>query len=277
MKFDMIQEGSDLLWMIPASSFSLAMTLQCGQCFRFSSTDGQFSGVANGRLLRMQQTDQFVRFFDMSLDEFHAVWANYFDCETDYDALHTLFSSDPTLCRAIEHTGGIRVLRQDGFETLISFLISQNNNIPRITKSIALLCERFGDPIEEHAFSFPDAKTLSSASLSDFAGLSLGYRDRYLLDAAQKVSSGEIDLLKLYTCPIEEARQTLRTICGVGPKVAECVLLFGFARLSCVPMDTWMKKVMARYYQAGLPKEILPYAGIAQQYLFHYARCFDTF
>ena len=277
MNFDIVQEKNDLLWMIPSSAFSLSMTLQCGQCFRFFEENGVFLGVANGRLLKIEQTDRFIRFFDMTQEEFQAVWANYFDCATDYDALHTLFSNDQTLYRAIEKTGGIRVLRQDGFETLISFLISQNNNIPRITKSINLLCERFGSRIAPDTFAFPDAKTLASASLSDFSGLSLGYRDRYLLDAAQKVSSGEIDLSKLYTCPIEEARQTLRTICGVGPKVAECVLLYGFARLSCVPMDTWMKKVMARYYQAGLPEEILPYAGIAQQYLFHYARCFDTF
>ena len=277
MNFDIIQEKNDLLWMIPSSEFSLSMTLQCGQCFRFSEENGVFFGIAHGRLLKIEQTDRFIRFFDMTKKEFESVWANYFDCATDYRALHTLFSNDHTLHRAIEKTGGIRVLRQDGFETLISFLISQNNNIPRITKSISLLCERFGRQIAPEIFAFPDAKTMADASLSDFAGLSLGYRDRYLLDAAQKVSSGEIDLSALYTCPIEEARQTLRTICGVGPKVAECVLLYGFARRSCVPMDTWMKKVMAKYYQSGLPKEILPYAGIAQQYLFHYARCFDSF
>ena len=263
---------------MPESDCSLALTLDCGQAFRFvKAEDGVFEGVVHGRVLRMQQKKEEIRFFDMMLSEFEERYVSYFDMNTDYAALKTQFSSDQILQKAISCTSGIRVLRQDGFETLISFLISQNNNIPRIKKSIRLLCARFGKQLASDAYTFPTAEILAACRLEDLAGLSLGYRDRYLLDAAKRVTSGEIALDSLYTAPVEQARETLRRIMGVGPKVAECVLLFGFGRHDCFPLDTWMKKVMRRYYPDGLPAAFLPKAGIAQQYLFHYARFFDSF
>ena len=263
---------------MPEADCSLALTLDCGQAFRFvKAEDGAFEGVVYGRILRMQQEKEEIRFFDMTLSEFEERYVSYFDMNTNYAALKAQFSSDQILQKAISCTSGIRVLRQDGFETLISFLISQNNNIPRIKKSIRLLCARFGKQLAPDAYTFPTAETLAACRLEDLAGLSLGYRDRYLLDAAKRVASGEIALDSLNTAPVEQARETLRRIMGVGPKVAECVLLFGFGRHDCFPLDTWMKKVMQRYYPDGLPAAFLPKAGIAQQYLFHYARCFDSF
>ena len=263
---------------MPESDCSLALTLDCGQAFRFVKTeDGVFEGVVYGRILRMQQKKEEIRFFDMALSEFEERYVSYFDMNTDYAALKAQFSSDQILQKAISCTSGIRVLRQDGFETLISFLISQNNNIPRIKKSIYLLCARFGKQLAPDAYTFPTAEILAARRPEDLAGVSLGYRDRYLLEAAKRVASGEIALDSLTTVPVEQARETLRRIMGVGPKVAECVLLFGFGRHDCFPLDTWMKKVMRRYYPDGLPAAFLPKAGIAQQYLFHYARCFDSF
>lgn len=278
MSSEFYADGEDVLWHIPKAECSLALTLDCGQCFRFEQAkDGIFEGVVQNRVLRLEQDSSGIRFLDTTLSEFQEVFAPYFDIETDYAALKTQFSADPFLKTAIEKTEGIRILRQDGFEALISFLISQNNNIPRIKKSIRLLCERFGDKLSSQFYTFPDAETLAACTKDDLAGLSLGYRDAYLIDAAQRVVSGEIPLFSLYADDIVHARETLRKIKGVGPKVAECVLLFGFGRHECFPMDTWMKKVMQKYYPNGFPEELLPKAGIAQQYLFHYARCFDSF
>ena len=272
------KDGSDILWFVTEKECSLALTLDCGQSFRFAPVDGNtFEGIAHGRILKMRQEANAIRFFDMSEAEFSSVFAPYFDIDTDYTALKDAFSSDETLKKAIACTEGIRVLKQDGFETLISFLISQNNNIPRIKKSIGLLCERFGKELAPGKFSFPDAQTLSKCTVEDLAGLSLGYRDRYLIDAAKRVANGELDLNALETLPLDEARARIRTVMGVGPKVAECVLLFGFKRHACFPMDTWIKKIMAAYYPDGFPKAFAETAGIAQQYLFHYARCFADF
>lgn len=278
MENDYIASGRDVVWRVSESECSLTLTLDCGQSFRFiQAADGVFEGVVHGRILRMRQSEEGIRFFDMTLSEFEKQYVAYFDMTTDYTTLKAQFCSDSTLKKAIACTEGIRVLRQDGFETLISFLITQNNNIPRIKKSIRLLCERFGKRLAPDAYTFPTAETLAGCRPDDLAGLSLGYRDRYLIDAAQHVLSGDISLAALSAAPVGQAREMLRRILGVGPKVAECVLLFGFGRHECFPMDTWMKKVMQRYYPDGLPAPFLSKAGIAQQYLFHYARCFDSF
>lgn len=269
-------DGDDILWHVTPKECSLALTLDCGQCFRFEAIrEYTFEGIVHGRVLTLVQEPDAIRFVHVTPDEFVSVFAPYFDIHADYAELKRQFCNDATLQKAIACTDGIRVLKQDGFETLISFLISQNNNIPRIKKCIRLLCERYGTELAPGKFSFPNAKTLASCTVEDLAGLSLGYRDRYLIDAAKRVVSGELDLSVLETLPIDEARNTVRTVMGVGPKVAECVLLFGFGRHECFPMDTWMKKVMKAYYPNGLPKEYAGKAGIAQQYLFHYARCFD--
>ena len=160
-----------------------------------------------------------------------------------------------------------------GWETLCSFIISQNNNIKRIKGIIERLCRLFGQPIGDSGFfSFPTPETLAAATAEHLAPLRCGFRARYLIDAAQKVCYGQVRLDAIPSMPMEEARRELMQICGVGPKVADCVLLFGFHRLECCPMDVWMKRVFAVLYPNGLPDCARDFAGIAQQYLFHYAR-----
>lgn len=271
-------DGNDILWEISPAECSLALTLNCGQCFRFEQvSENAFEGVALGRILHLTQEEDAIRFRDMDAVSFIQIYAPYFDAETDYAAIKSSFRTDPILEKAILQTEGIRILRQDGFETLISFIISQNNNIPRIKKGIRLLCEGFGERIAPDKYAFPTPDILAACKPNDFSGLSLGYRDRYIIDAAKRVAAGDICLNSLYTAPIEKARTELLRIIGVGPKVAECVLLFGFGRHMCFPMDTWMKKVMKKYYPNGFPTAFRSNAGIAQQYLFHYARHYDSF
>ena len=150
--------------------------------------------------------------------------------------------------------------------------ISQNNNIPRIKGSIERLCRKWGEELGEGIYGFPTAERLASCGLPGLSKLGLGYRDGYLLDCAQQVAAGKLDLDAVSRMELPAAREELRKIKGVGPKVAECVLLFGFGQMAAFPVDTWIKKVLARYYPAGFPARLASHAGIAQQYLFYYIR-----
>lgn len=252
------------------SCLDLQQTLFCGQCFRFRELeDGCFEGMAGDRYIKLRQTEVGAQILEANEEDI-PFWRDYFDTELDYDSLIKGFSSDPVLAAACKGRG-IRVLRQQPFETLISFIISQNNNIKRITGIIDRLCESFGRKVKG-GWSFPDANTLAALTVDDLAPLRAGFRAKYIIDAAQKVNSGEVDFDKIVALPDDEAREALKVIKGVGDKVADCVLLFGLHRLSAVPKDVWIKRVIAHYYPDGLPECVGKYAGIAQQYLFDYAR-----
>lgn len=254
--------------------FSLPQILDCGQCFRWQPTDeGEncWRGIAMGRCLSIEKTGEEQFLFRCSEEEFRQLWLPYFDLELDYSAIKAALQDDPIMAEATAYAPGIRVLRQDGWETLCTFIISQNNNIKRIRGIVERLCETFGQPIEG-GYDFPSPQRLAQASLEDLAPLRAGFRAKYLLDAAQKVVSGQVRLEAIPSMSYEEASNHLQQICGVGPKVADCALLFGFYKLDAFPMDVWMKRAMATLYPHGLPEALLPYRGIAQQYLFHYAR-----
>ncbi len=259
---------------VKTSCFSLAQTLSCGQCFRFDPLNGNpdhWCGIANGRALEISQNGDELTFYNVSQYEFESVWADYFDLNTDYQAIHTSLCADPTLKIACDFCSGIRILRQDPWEALCSFILSQNNNIPRIKGLVSRLCEQFGDPIDG-GFDFPKPETLAVLSPEDLSPVRCGFRDKYILDAAKKFASGEINPAKITALGLEEARKELMTINGVGPKVADCALLFGFYRLAAFPADVWIKRAMADLFADGLPACAQPYAGIAQQILFHYYR-----
>ena len=254
--------------------FTLDETLDCGQAFRFKKNDdGVWEGVAFGKILKISQTDDgCIIFHDGCGDDFECLWRTYFDLDTDYRQIADILSENEVLSRVYNNAVGIRIMRQEPFETLCSFIISQNNNIPRIKGIISKMCEYFGDEIAPGYYSFPTAERLASLSEEDLAPLRAGFRNRYILSAARMVAEGSIDLEALKTVPITEAREELKKICGVGDKVAECTLLFGLGRMEAFPIDVWMKRIMAELLPDGLPEFALPYAGIAQQYLFHYAR-----
>lgn len=258
---------------ISKQELNLSDTLDCGQCFRWSKqNENEFIGVVQNKVIKLKQTQEEIMFYETSKQDFYSFWINYFDLETDYKAIHKELSFDETIKTSLEYAGGIRILKQPCFETLCSFIISQNNNIPRIKGCIDKLCRKFGTHIIDDYYSFPTAEVLASLEKQDLQGLSLGYRDDYILDCAKKVVNNEINLEEIKTLDINEAREKLRLIKGVGPKVAECALLFGFYRVEAFPIDTWIKKVLKYYYEDGFPKKAEPYAGIAQQYLFHYIR-----
>lgn len=255
--------------------FDPDQTLDCGQSFRWEKSGDLWQGTAFGRRLCLQrQGDQLL--FDCSQAEFDSIWRSYFDLDTDYASIRQELSTmDPVLAKACAYAGGIHILRQDSWEALCSFIISQNNNIPRIKGIIQRMCETLGERSPEGLFLFPTPQRLAASSLEELAPLRAGFRAKYLLSAARLVTEGKVDLQAISSMELGKARETLMLIHGVGPKVAECALLYGFHRLEAFPMDVWMKRVMERWYPDKKPEDFGPYAGIAQQYLFHYIRTFE--
>ena len=258
-----------------ASDFDLSETFNCGQCFRWNQiSENEFVGVAFERVVKILKEKNKVILKGTSVSaDFDSIWRNYFDLSTDYSAIKLSLSKlGNNLKLACKYAPGIRILRQEPWETLCSFIISQNNNIPRIKGIVERLCKNFGDEIEPQFFSFPSNTRLAELNKADLASLKCGFRDEYILDAAKKVSSGEVDFEKIKNLPINEARNELMKIKGVGPKVAECTLLYGFYRLEAFPVDVWMKRALSTFFPEKDISYFGKYAGIAQQYIFHYSR-----
>ncbi len=259
------------------TDLDLPQTLFCGQCFRWKElSDNCYEGVVRGKATRVR-TDGDRLILDDADEADRAMWRSYFDLDLDYGAVRTELSSiHPTMSQAARFAPGIRILCQEPFEALISFIISQNNNIKRITGIVDRLCECFGEPIETDGtyplYAFPTAQRLAALSPDDLAPIRAGFRHRYIIDAAQKVADGTIDLDLLRELPYAEAQAALMQITGVGVKVADCVMLYGLHRLDGFPMDVWMKRAMAALFPDLKPDAFGQYAGIAQQYIFHYAR-----
>ena len=243
-------------------------TFLCGQCFRWSEDEnGVFSGIVFGKKITVRESGEFAEISGFSEKEA----LRYFDLETNYSEYINRLSEDKTLSEACRCSSGIRILRQEPFETLISFIISQNNNIPRISGIIGRLCENFGEKIEG-GFAFPTAQKLRGITAEDLAPLRAGFRARYIADAVEKVNSGEINFAEIDALSLEQAREKLKIITGVGDKVADCVLLFAFHKTDAFPRDVWVKRLMAQFYPNGLPDCTKGIEGIAQQYLFDYVR-----
>jgi N-glycosylase/DNA lyase len=261
-------QGRDII--VHEPDLDLDETLDCGQAFRWKKISSDYECTYEGffindKLMISQERKGNFIFHNTSENDFVSKWIRYFDFETDYSELKRCFSEDETLSKACKFAQGIRLLRQDSWECLISFIISQNNNIPRIKGIIDRLCEHY------HG-KFPESKQLCCETEESLAYLRSGFRAKYILDAASKTSCSEISLDKIAIMPIDEARTALKQIKGVGPKVAECVLLFGMYKTEAFPIDVWIKRVLAQYYPNGFPEFAREKGGIAQQYLFHYIR-----
>jgi N-glycosylase/DNA lyase len=254
-------------------ALDIGLSLDCGQAFRWSQkADGAWHGVVSGRAADIIQQGNTISVIGDSDEGF---WRRYLDLDRDYDTVCRKLKKDKWLNKAITEYGGIRILRQDTWEALCSFIISQNNNIPRIKGIIERLCVSFGDDLGNGDFSFPSANRLSECTVDDLAPLRAGFRAKYIIDAAQKVASGEVDLPSLSTEDMDYCRNELMKIKGVGAKVAECTLLYGCGRVEAFPVDVWVKRIMAELYPEGLPECTEGVEGIAQQFLFHWRRNTD--
>ncbi len=255
------------------TNFDLPHTLDCGQAFRWEEKqDGLWCGVAFNRYLELEKLkDGTVILYNTTKQDFESFWCEYFDLNRNYNDIISAISGNEILKNAAEFGKGIRVLNQEPWETLCSFIISQNNNIKRIKGIISRLCENFGENMGDF-YSFPSAEKIAALSLDDLAVLRSGFRAKYILDAANKISNKEIDLYNLKNLSVDDARNELMKIKGVGPKVADCALLFSHRHIDAFPKDVWIKRAMQVLFDGELPKEAVPYAGIVQQYIFFYAR-----
>lgn len=257
------------------SRFSARQTFTCGQCFRWQEQpDGSWRGIVRGRVARVRD-DNGALCITGTRAQFDALWRSYFDCDTDYASICRSFAVDEFTAAAAEFGAGIRILNQEPWEALCTFLISQCNNIPRITAIVQRLCAGWGEPVSfegETLHAFPTPEALAGLSPDDLAPLRAGYRAPYLIAAAQAAVSGALSFDALREMSTEEARRSIMQLRGVGRKVADCFLLFGLHKMDAFPVDTWMKKAAA-YYSGDMKRFIdSPFAGVYQQYFFYYVR-----
>lgn len=252
----------------------LAQTLDCGQSFRWKElSDGSFEGTAYGRSVKVRLCGTDLYIDGATKSDFENIWYDYFDFSLDYGKIRDEISAiHPVLRDAAKYAPGIRILRQEPYEALCTFIISQNNNIKRIKGIVERLCECFGEPIGGGKSAFPSPEKMAGLSPDDLAPLRAGFRARYLVDAAQKVAQGEVRLEECKTLPYDSAREELMKITGVGVKVADCTLLFGMHRIEAFPIDVWMRRAMDKLFPDMDGADFGQYAGIAQQYIFHYSR-----
>ena len=267
MKIKTLPEG---ILVSDFGEINLPLTLDCGQAFRWEKRDdGSFFGVAYGKEAVIREEENGLLFVGSSEEDVRSIWVNYFDLEKDHEKIRGILSEDPFIKSAYDKFGMIRILNQDPWETLCSFIISSCNNIPRIKGIIKRLSEKYGEKTGE-GYSFPEAQLLAEKTEDELAFLKAGYRVPYILDAAGKVASGEIDLENIRLMSEDEARRELMKIRGVGKKVADCTLLFSLGFTDCYPVDRHIERATAEFYPDGLPPFFSPYSGIAQQYIFSY-------
>ena len=274
-------------------SFNLTHIFECGQCFRWNQNeDRSYTGIVRKNVINIKMINSDVYVSSYGEDDLKELFNNYFDMNRDYELIKSKLSKiDNHMKESIKYGEGIRLLNQDLWETIISFIISANNNIPRIKGIIERISKRYGNKIEWNGveyFAFPTPEQLSKASVEDLRNLGLGFRDVRVYETTQKVLNKEVDLEKLHTIEDTQAvRDKLLTLPGVGPKVADCILLFStLKRLDTFPIDVWVRRVMNDLYihnenEEKVDKKLImsvanekfgDLQGIAQKYLFYWKR-----
>ncbi len=268
------------------SDFNPEHTFMCGQCFRWDREDDlSYTGIAFSKVVNIFADCEKIVIKNISANEFETYWKHYLDFDTDYYTIKQSFSKDNHLSVAMDYGWGIKILNQEIFECLISFIISTQNTIPRIKKIVRKLSEMYGRKVEYDGkiyYAFPCLADLKDITAEDLSPLKAGYRASYIVDAVTKISNGEVCIDKLSNMSYDDAKKELMKIKGVGPKVADCVLLFSCGKKEAFPIDVWVKRTIQSLYldKDATQNEIADfaseyfgtYAGVAQQYLFYYAR-----
>ncbi len=263
--------------------FNLHDTLTCGQCFRWKQQDDTWVGNVFGKEVQLSYRPSALSLTGVNQEEYSAHWVHYLSLDEDYALYKKQLSfQDDIMTKAVSFGTGLRLLKQDIWETLISFIISQNNGIPRITKIIDTLCRCFGNEIAENVYAFPTPEQLAKLNSCDMDSCKAGYRTAYVIKTANQVLQGEVNLYCLRDLPYLEARENLMKLHGVGMKVADCTLLFSGYHPEAFPVDRWVLRVMAELYpesgdsiasiQAFASEKWGKLAGLAQEYLFYYVR-----
>lgn len=283
-----IKEIENGLILENVNDFNAKHIFECGQCFRWNKEEnGSYTGVAYGKVINVKSDydNKNVTILNTNIKDFNSIWFDYFDLGRNYSNIKKSLSVDAIMKKAIQYGNGIRILKQDPWEILISFIMSANNRIPMIARSLNLLSEIYGQAIEYDGkiyYSFPTVEELSNAEIYDIERCKAGFRCKYIKKAIEMVKSGEIDLKSIKDMDIDKARMELRKVPGVGIKIADCILLFSMQKYAVYPIDVWIKRVTEYFYLARDAKimEIYDFAskkfgdlaGFAQEYLFYYAR-----
>ena len=263
-------------FMILGTDMNLKDTFECGQCFRWNFKNGKWTGVAYGRVVIAEQCDNGFILENTTLEDIENIWLDYFDLETDYKKISGAFPNDMFIQKAAEYGKGIHILKQEPHEAIISFIISANNNIKRIKKIIEKFCLLYGKPIEygdDIYYAFPSINDFDKITLDGLAEIRAGFRDKYIIDAVEILKNTPELIEKINNSDTEKAKKELLKIKGVGPKVCDCILLFGFSRYEVFPKDVWIKRVVNNIYGSEFDEAYLgEYAGVIQQYFFYYGR-----
>ncbi len=272
---------------IKVDCFNLKYTLECGQCFRWKNNNDYYVGVIKDRVIKIRQDRDYIYVRSNEQKDLEKVVKEYFELEKDYSSIEKRIASlDDYVKKALKNTSGMRHLKQDFFETIISYIISANNNIPRISKSVNEISKRYGKKIEfddEEYYLFPTPEQLKDVTIDDYRACGVGFRDKYIYNTVKRINNKEIDLVKMQDMDTPSLRKELLSLMGIGPKVADCILLFSCGRQEVFPIDVWVERVMKKLYfndENISKKEILKYAsdnfgndaGIVQQHLFYNIR-----
>ena len=257
--------------------FDLAKIAASGQCFRVKELEnGYFRFITGENVLYIRKIEDYVYEISCSFESWEKIWFTYFHLERNYEEVRNRIGIRDKYLQAASKEGlGIRILRQDPWEMIITFIISQQKTIPSIKSCVEALCLRYGTKLiteYEEIYTFPTASQLSVATEEELREYKLGYRAPYVVDAAAKVSSGKINLSNLYLRSDKKLFETLKEISGIGDKVSNCICLFAYGRTRLAPVDTWIKKVIDQEYKGKNPfPKYKDTAGIMQQYIFYYA------
>lgn len=300
MDYIKTEESDNLVVIKGVKNFNIKQVLECGQCFRWERiTDNNYIVVAKRRVIEVIQNDDEVIIENTNMEDFNNIWIDYFDLNRDYSSIKEELSKDELLKKSVEFGYGIRILNQDPFEMLISFIISARNSIPSIKKTVNKISEKWGDEIEYKGktyYAFPTPKQLKDATLEEIQDTGASFRSKYIISTIKNVNDAiearsnskltddliKYDLEHIKSLSSDECHIALQNFMGVGAKVADCIMLFSMGKHSAFPVDVWVKRAMIHFYLApdvSLAKirvfgreKFGELSGMAQQYLFYYAR-----
>ena len=290
MDYSNVHFEKDKVILEGVKNFNIKQIVECGQCFRWEkASELDYIGVAFGRVIEVIQEDDKVTIYNTNEEDFKNIWFKYFDLDRDYSKVKEELACDEILSKSVEFGYGIRILNQEHFEILISFIISARNSIPSIMKTIKKISEKWGNPMEYKGntyYTFPSAESLKGVTLEEIQETGASFRSKYILDTIQNVNNSseneEYDLDYIASLDADECHTALQKFKGVGAKVADCIMLFSMGKTSAFPVDVWVKRAMMYFYNAeeGSLNKIRIFArnkfgnvsGFAQQYLFYYAR-----
>ena len=266
------------------NNFDLKSTVTCGQIFRFIEDGNNYIIVVKDRVISLKQDGDFIIVESNKEEGLEEFIYDYFDLNRDYEKIENeIIKKDKKLKDAINFSKGLKMIHQDPFETLISYIISQNNRVPSIANALNLLSLNYGEKVmfkDKEYYLFPSLEKLSKLSIEDFRNCKVGFRDKYLYEIIESINSKKLELDKIYDMPGDEALKYLVEFKGIGMKVASCILLFAYQKFDVYPVDTWVKKFMKEDYniegEANIRKftyeKYKDYSGLAIQYMFNYKR-----